>query len=77
MKAQRGKRGIALLNHNLVVRQKSMVNFMLWPLFLWQRIRVPIEVEAGWVPEPVWMCFEMRQSPAVLELCSFQLVALL
>jgi hypothetical protein len=24
--------------------------------------RLSLEVEAGWAPEPVWMCFEVRKS---------------
>jgi hypothetical protein len=31
-----------------------MVNFTLWQFYARERTSVPIELEAGWAPEPIW-----------------------
>jgi len=30
-----------------------------WPLYSWERMLIPIEYEAVWAPELIWMVLEM------------------
>jgi hypothetical protein len=54
MKAQRGRRIIALLFFNLGARWGWVVNATPWPLYPRERDPLSIEQEAGWAPELVW-----------------------
>jgi len=37
-------------------------DFTHWPLYSRERMLIPIEYEAGWAPELIWMVLEMGKS---------------
>jgi hypothetical protein len=62
MKAQRGRRGIALLILNLSARGSWVVTVMPWLLYTQEVASVPIIQESGWAPGPVRVGVEKRKS---------------
>jgi hypothetical protein len=42
---------------------KDVVYITLRPLYLWERTPVPLEKEARWAPESVWMFWRRESLP--------------
>jgi len=57
MKTNRASRGIAAFILDLGTRWMWAVSFMPQPLYPREVTLVPIEQEAGWATEPIWMIF--------------------
>jgi len=40
----------------------EVVNFMPWPLYLWERKLLPIKYETGWPPDTLWISWRKEKS---------------
>ena len=63
----RGEKEVAVQLHSVPspALEKCVFNVTLRPLYPHKINAVPIELKAGWTPQPIWTCLDMRKPPLI------------